>query len=165
MIPDHPHPWAMRLLAVAAAVGILGWLFLLGLLGWWTLQPVTLPTIAEPIAVLNPGNEVAIGDTLLMELEVSKPVDLLAVGNSRRLECLSTNLVTLTAGVTQLPAGTYTVRSDSIVLPAKITPGDQCEAVLGVTYQINPIRVERVEWRSEAFTVLPDATATLGGTP
>ena len=152
------NPWMARVFTVAAAVGIFGWVFLLGLWGWWSVQPVTLPTITEPIKVLNPGNRVAIGDTLLMELQVDKPVDLRAVGNTRRLECVSSNLVTLTAGIIELPGGEYRVVSDTIVLPAKVTPGDECVAVLGVTYQINPIRVEHVEFHSEPFTVLPAET-------
>jgi hypothetical protein len=50
-------------------------------------------------------------------------------------------------------------------MPAKITLGDVCVAVLGVTYQINPIRREHVEFHSEPFTVLPAVSDTLGGTP
>jgi hypothetical protein len=53
------------------------------------------------------------------------------------------------------------VVSDSIIIPAKVTPGDVCVAVFEITYRINPIREEVARWDSEPFRVLPAATATL----
>jgi hypothetical protein len=157
MIPDNPHPWVTRLFTAAALIGVTGWVILLGLFGWWMVQPVTMPSIAEPINVLNPGNRVAIGDPLVMRLVVNKPNPAEAVNSTRRLECpTSGNLVTLTAGsAVPLPVGAYTLVSDNVVMPAKVTPGDVCEAVWVVVYHINPIRDEVLEWRSEPFTVLP----------
>jgi len=161
MIPEHPHPWQVRLFAIAAFIGVVGWSVIFGLLIWWTVQPANLPTVTEPIEVLNPGNAVAINDTLLMRLDVVKPHELAQVGTVRLLECLSGNLVTLTSTDIRLPAGTYSVISDSIIIPAKITPGDTCSAVFEITYRINPIREEVVRFDSEPFTVLPGTTPHL----
>ena len=157
----RPHPWVTRAFTVAAAVGILGWMLLLGLWGWWTFQPVALPTMVQPIQVMNPGNAVAINDPLIMRLEVTKPQDVTPVGNSRYLECQSGNLVALVAPTVPLPVGVYTVVSDSLIIPAKVTPGDTCRAVFAVTYAINPIRNEVQRFTSEPFTVLPAETDTL----
>ena len=156
MSENQPHPLALRLFGAAAVIGIAGWVGLLALWGWWSLQPVALPTVTEPMPVLNPNREVAIGDPLLLQLDVVKQQELDAVGTSRYLACESSNLVTLTSMTAiNLPVGEYTVIADSIVLPAKITPGDVCRAVISVTYHVNPIRDDDVEFTSEPFTVLP----------
>ena len=156
MSADKPHPLALRLFGVAAVVGIVGWLLLLSLWGWWTLQPANLPSVTEPMPVLNEDREVAIGEPLLLQLQVVKTAELTAVSTGRWLACESSNLVTLTSlDPVNLPVGEYTVVADSIILPAKITPGDTCTAVIRVTYRINPMRVESVEFDSEPFTVLP----------
>lgn len=153
---SDPHPWQIRVFTAAALIGGGGWAILLGLWGWWTLQPTSLPVVTEPIEVLNPGNDVAIGEALVMRLVVNKPNPATAVSSSRRLECLSGNLVTLTSGsAVPLPVGSYTLVSDNVIMPAKVTPGDTCDAVWTIRYRINPIRDEVVEWRSEPFTVLP----------
>jgi len=144
-----------RALTAAACVGIGGWaLILLGWL-WWTLQPVALPAVAEPIPVLNEGNEIAIGDTITMELAVVKPAGVRTIQSLRFIQCDSGNLVTLTDAARDLPPGAYTVVADSVKLPAKVSPGDVCVFTYRNTYTVNPIRSETVEWSSERFTVLP----------
>ena len=154
---EHPHPWQVRLFAIAAVIGVGGWLLLLGLWAWWSFQPTNLPTITEPIPVLNPEHAVAIGTPIVLELAIAKPRDIAPHTSTRFLECTSGNLVTLTATPTQLPEGNYTVVSDNVVLPAKVTPGDTCVAVFLNTYEINPIREETTRFASEPFTVLPAA--------
>ena len=154
LMPPEPHPLALRLFGFAAVVGILGWMALLALWGWWTLQPINLPNVTEPLPVLNPGHAVPIGEPLRMKLDVAKTDDLSPVASTRLLECESGNLVTLTSAPVQLPIGTYTITSDSIVIPAKITPGDTCLAVIAVTFRINPIRTEVARFESEPFLVL-----------
>jgi hypothetical protein len=139
----------------AAVVGIGGWLLVLSVWVWWMLQPVSLPTVDEPIPVLNANNEVAIGETLLMSLEVSKPQELAPTNAQRFIECQSGNLVTLTAAEVNLPVGEYEIISDTIVLPAKVSAGDTCRAVYIIGYQINPVRYEETQFVSEWFAVLP----------
>lgn len=150
-----PHPWVVRAFGIAALVGVGGWMLLLGVWAWWMLQPADLPTVTEPIAVLNEGNKVAIGSPLVLELQVNKPVDRTPISSSRLLECESGNLVTLTSTPTPLPVGAYTVISDNLTIPAKVTPGDTCVATFLVTFRINPLRDETARWSSEPFTVLP----------
>ena len=148
------HPWTMRvLLPIAAAVGMVGWVGLMLLGAFWLVQPAGLPRVEEPIEVLNPGNRVAVGDTLVMRLEVAKSVPREPVDSARWLECESGNLVTLTATISELPVGVYTVISDSVVIPAKVAMGDTCKAVLSVDFRVNPIRVETLTVASEPFTI------------
>ena len=152
---EHPHPWVLRAFGIAALVGMGGWMLLLGVWAWWMLQPANLPTITEPIEVLNPGDAVAVGDPLVLRLEVDKPRPASPVNSARLLECESGNLVTLTSTPTPLPVGTYTVISDNLTIPAKVTPGDTCVATFNITFRINPIRDEVARWSSEPFVILP----------
>lgn len=161
MIREHPHPWVLRLFALAAFVGVAGWAALLGVFVWWTVQPAHLPEVTEPIEVMNPGNAVAINSPLVLRLEVTKRQERAPTGSVRFLECESGNLVTLTSSPVRLPVGSYTVVSDNIVIPAKVTPGDTCRAVFEITYTVNPIRDEVVRFDSESFTVLPATATTL----
>jgi hypothetical protein len=145
-----------RAFGITASIAIGGWtVLLLGWL-WWTFQPANLPTIATPIPILNENNEIAIGEAIIMQLEIDKPNPTRTISSTRLIKCNSGNLVTLTEQpVKDLPTGSFSVVSDSVVLPAKITPGDLCVFTYRNTYEINPIRTETVEWTSETFTVLP----------
>ena len=155
MSTSDPHPLAIKLFGVAAIIGVGGWLTLLAVYTWWMLQPANIPTVTEPMPILNENHEVAIGEPLLVELQVSKFQDLTPVGTTRYLACDSSNLVTLTKlEPIDLPIGEYTVISDDIVVPAKITPGDMCRAIITVSYRINPVRVEGADFESDKFTVL-----------
>jgi hypothetical protein len=152
-------PWAFRVLVpVAAAIGIVGWVALLLLAGWWMVQPAGLPSVAQPLAVLNPGHEVAVGERLVLRLDVAKTVPRDPVDSSRWLECESGNLLTLTSTISVLPVGTYTIISDSVVIPNKVSVGDVCTAWLAVDFQINPIRTEELRLASEPFTITEEGT-------
>ena len=144
-----------RVVNTAAVVGIGGWLVILGGWLWWTLQPVHLPDVRQPIPILNDGNEIAIGEPIVMRLNVDKPPGVRTVQSLRFIQCDSGNLVTLTDTVRDLPPGQYRVIADTVLLPAKVSPGDVCVFTYRNTYQVNPIRTEVVEWSSERFTVLP----------
>ena len=152
---ESPHPWVFRAFGAAALIGVGGWILLLGIWAFWMLQPAGLPTVTEPIQVLNEGNRVAIGQPLVLELVVDKPQPRTPIASSRVLECESGNLLTLTSTPTPLPVGSYTVISDNLIIPPKVTPGDHCAASFIVTFQINPLRDETVKWSSEPFMVLP----------
>ena len=143
-----------RALTAAAVIGIGGWFVIMAGWLWWTFQPVSLPSVDEPIPVLNDGNEVAIGEPIVLELKVDKPADARTVSSTRFIQCQSGNLVTLTSTARDLPVGAYTIISDSVILPAKVSPGDVCVFTFRITYQVNPIRIEVVDWESERFTVL-----------
>ena len=149
------HKTRGKIVTVAALIGIGGWLAILGGWLWWTLQPVHLPDVRQPIPILNDGNKIAIGEPIVMLLAVDKPPGVRTVQSLRFIQCDSGNLVTLTAAARDLPAGNYTLIADTVLLPAKVSPGDVCVFTYRNTYQVNPIRSETVEWSSERFTVLP----------
>jgi hypothetical protein len=133
-------------------MGIYG--VLMALLVFWAIQPARLPVVVEPLPVLNPDREIAVGETIVLELDVTKTVELEPHTASRFLTCESGNLVTLTANRTTLPVGTYTLISDSVQLPRKITVGDVCVMNFRVAYHINPMRDEVLDLESEPFTVV-----------
>lgn len=146
--------WITFLFAWAAIVGLSGWTVLITLWGWWTFQPVVLPSVAEPIPILNFRNEVSVGQNLLLRLEVNKVVNLNAISSARYIACDSGNLITLTAAPIRLPIGSYSVITQDIVIPAKATVGDRCVYSLDIVYQINPIRQESVHFESEPFIII-----------
>lgn len=147
--------WMHHLFTTAAIIGIVGWMFLIVIWAWWTLQPVTLPTVTEPMPVLNENKELHAGDILLVKLNVSKPEEQTPVDSSRYIACRSGNLITLTAAPTKLPIGQYEIISDDIKIPSRITIGDVCTFEITIIYEINPIRTESVTFISEPFTIIP----------
>jgi hypothetical protein len=138
----------------AAYIGIGGWVLLLVGFLWWTLAPATVTFVRQPVEILNDGNEVRIGEPIVLRLVVNKPEGVRVVKSDRFLECQSGNLVTLTATARDLPAGSYDVINDKTILPAKVAPGDVCLFVFRNTYQVNPIRTETV-----ACASVPSVTA------
>lgn len=138
----------------AAFVGITGWVLVLVLIAYWHLVPVTLPTVSHPLPLLNPSSEVAVGEQLAVRFDVVKTVETEVESSDRYITCDSGNLVTLTSNPTNLPVGTYTIISDSVILPNKVTVGDICTMNFRVVYRINPMRVESLLLSSEPFTVV-----------
>ena len=139
--------WAV----IGAGVVVGGWLLLNV---WWLNQPVSLPSIDEPIPILNDNREIAIGEPIRMLLRVDKPQDIEAERTSRSIICESGNLVTLTESTQDVPAGSFTAVADNVNLPNKVDVGDTCQFRYNVDYRINPIRTDEVEWLSEPFTVV-----------
>ena len=146
---------AGRWLTAAALVGIGGWMLILATYLYWLLAPVTLPDVATPIPILNEGNEIAIGEPIVLELVVDKPGGIRTATSDRFLQCASGNLVTLTSVARDVPTGQFTIIADSVKLPAKVSPGDVCVFTYRNTYELNPVRSETLEWSSEQFTVMP----------
>lgn len=149
-----PSKWLYTVFALSAILGISGWLFLIGIFIFWTLEDVKFPTIKEPIPVLNENNEVAIGDELLMTFDITKLVDIAPIGSARYLECQSGNLVTLTSSPINLPVGTYTVTARSVTIPNKLSVGDVCTFVIQATYEVNPLKKHTDRFQSEPFTII-----------
>lgn len=162
--PDPPSH--RRLFIAASTVGIVGWMFILALLGYWYLSPVTLPSVTEPLPILNKDRTIAVGEPIVVRLDVVKTVPLDVERATRFIACESGNLITLTpsstSGVGTLPVGTYTVISDNVILPNKVSEGDVCTMNFMVTYHINPVRDEMLALQSEPFTIapLPDVDST-----
>jgi hypothetical protein len=148
--PDH----VQKFFLVAAFVGIGGWMLILALVAFWHLMPVTLPNVTQPLPILNVNNAVAIGEKVVVQLDVVKTVETEVESSTRYIACDSGNLVTLTSNPTNLPVGTYTIVSDSVVLPPKVFPGEVCTMNFRIVYRINPMRVETLTLSSEPFTVM-----------
>lgn len=125
------------------------------LMFYWLLAPITIATIEEPIPILNENNEIAIGDTILMQLEIEKFSDA-KVDASVYITCDDGNLVTMASpnSGTTLPKGQYSFTSDSYVLPPKVAVGAVCTFHYLNIYEPNPVRTIQSEWVSEPFTVI-----------
>jgi hypothetical protein len=113
----------------------------------WLLYPYQVVQIKEPIRILNPNKEVAIGEPIIQELRINKPNDIPPANPTRVLLCEDGNLVTLAPlpGALNLPSGSYTLVNDRYTLPPKVSPGDRCIFVWTQTYEVNPIREIPVE--------------------
>lgn len=146
--------WMHHLFTTAAIIGIFGWGFLIVIWMWWTLQPTVLPRVTEPMPVLNENNEVGVGDTLLVQLSITKLKEQTPIDSSRYISCASGNLITLTAAPTKLPVGSYEVISDDVIIPERLSVGDTCTFEITIVYEINPIRTESVTFKSELFTIV-----------
>jgi hypothetical protein len=148
--PDSVH----KFFIVAAFIGISGWMLVLFLIAFWHLMPVTLPDVKQPLPILNANHQIAVGEKVVVQLDVVKKVETTVESSTRYISCDSGNLVTLTSNPTNLPVGTYTIISDSVTLPNKVTVGDVCTMNFRIVYRINPMRVETLVLSSEPFTVV-----------
>jgi hypothetical protein len=121
----------------------------------WLLLPYDVVQIKEPIKILNPNKQIAIGEPIIQELKIYKPNDQAPANASRLLVCENGRLINLAVvpNVLNLPIGEYTLTNDRYLLPSSVLPGDKCVFVWRQTYEVNPIREIPVEWRTETFTV------------
>ena len=147
----HPHQTRGRAVAWAAGLSILGWVAIFAIYLAWTLWPVNLPTVDQPIPILNQNRTVAVGEPIIMELQVNKPDPVNVRAADRLIICDSGNLITLTPDAVDLPTGDFVVESSSVILPDKIIDGDRCTFLYRITYYINPVRSETAEYESETF--------------
>ncbi len=137
-----------------------GYLITLGLIfgTQWTyyeyFDRYVLPTVAQPIEILNEDNEIAIGDVILMKLIIDKPEDILAIESSNDITCEGGNLVTMAGGGT-VSVGQFELISDNYLLPNKVGIGDVCQFNFRNRYQPNrQMQSELITWSSEKFTVV-----------
>lgn len=121
---------------------------------FWAIYPYQTADVEQPIKIMNPNKEIAIGDKIIMQLKIDKPSDI-KPGGRRFITCNDGNLVTLATLVTRLPSGTYTYINDAYTLLPKIAAGSRCTFHFVNEYRVNPIRVIEKEWVSEQFLVLP----------
>lgn len=148
-------PDAQRKLLQTSSFGVLFVaLASVGIAIFWLSWPYAVPSVSEPIEILNEDNEIAIGEPIRMRIEVDKPVDLNPVDTSVFITCTGGNLVTMDGNTRNLPVGEYVVNNESYILPNKILPGSECQFNFRNNYQVNPIKVIQQEWASETFTVL-----------
>jgi len=143
-----------RVFIVAAATGIIGWFGLMLLLSFWYIMPAQLPTVTQPLPILNANHQIAIGEELLVMLKIQKDIPKDAIDSDRYITCDSGNLVTLTSNPTTVPVGTYTIVSNDIILPNKVLVGDTCIMNYSILYYINPLRNEILNLKSDEFTIV-----------
>jgi len=118
------------------------------------LDGYTLPTVVEPIEILNADNVVRINEPIVMELHISKP-ELITTKEARvDITCEGGNLITLASSGGTLPEGEYKITSDRYVMPPKANPGDVCQFNFRQIYIPNPyVETEQVTFSSEQFTI------------
>lgn len=140
---------------------ILGYLLTIGIIFavQWTYYNYfdfyNIPSITEPITILNENNEIAIGDTIKMELHIKKPQEVASIGTVN-ITCNDGNLITMSPSPNRgtLPAGNHVVLSTSHKLPPKAAIGAKCQFNFINVYQVNPYKTEIRSWHSETFKVV-----------
>ena len=143
-----------RALTITAATALAGWLGVFAVYLCWLFWPVQLPTVDQPIPILNSDNTITVGEPIVMQLRVNKPQPVNVRSADRLIRCESGNLVTLTSTAIDLPTGEFVVESSSVILPNKIVDGDTCTFLYRIGYYVNPVRSEIVEYESEPFVTL-----------
>ena len=125
--------------------------FLLGLLLWWSIQPLT-PILKIPnneLAVVNPNNEVKAGENLLLHYYVCKRGDG-AANVTRYLK--DSQIITLSDLNSKFPEGcnTYTV---PVMIPTN-TPTDNYTFYAQITYKVSPIKTVTYEVHTKEFKII-----------
>lgn len=142
-----------RAFLVIAWVGIISAIALLMMMSYWLLKPYDIVDVKQPFKVLNENKTVAIGDDLLLELEVNVKEEYRPV-SAPVFVCQSGNLVTLQSRLPEdLPLGKYILVADPIQIPPKIIAGDTCKYVAVLNWRVNPVRVVSETYESEWFSV------------
>jgi len=122
---------------------------------FWKLYPYQVSDVKVPIEILNENNEIAVGETIQLELQLTKPNNLRPNG-SVFITCKGGNLITLNGSPQDLPVGQYTVKNDRYILPNKVSVGGKCTFVFKNSYPVNPVREITKTWTSEEFTVVKE---------
>jgi hypothetical protein len=150
------HPKMSRALTIVAVTSFAGWLSVFVVYLAWSFWPVNLPTVEQPIPILNQNRTVAVGEPIVMQLRVNKPQPVNVRSANRVIRCDSGNLITLTPTAVDLPTGEFVVESSSVILPGNIIHGDRCTFLYRIGYYINPVRTETAEYESEPFITVTD---------
>jgi hypothetical protein len=132
-------------------IGAWGTLIALGI--WWTFMPVVLPTVTQPMPILNEGKVVTVGEPILIELTITKPEEITPQNTTRFIKCQSGALIPVSAETLDIPVGQFTVVSDSTIMLPGATRNDVCVVEFTVRYKINPMRSDTVVYTSEQFLV------------
>lgn len=125
---------------------------------FWLIYPYKIASIEEPIEVLNPNNEVAVGENLRLEVRVTK-YDEIYPDRSEYITCNDGSLTFIDPGTAKIvPPGKYVIVNDDNVISPGIHIGSRCRFHFQYTYKVNPIRNVIKEWDSEEFLVLRGET-------
>lgn len=119
----------------------------------WLTYPYQVADVVTPIPILNENNEIAIGEPIIMKIEVDKPYNYDSE-TRKYIECDDGNLITLAPSINPLPQGQYTITSDSNSLPPKALVGSTCTFTFEVHYTVNPLREIHKTWTTEEFKVI-----------
>jgi len=114
-----------------------------------------LPSVVEPITILNENNEIAYGEAIEMKLVIKKPQELASIG-SVDITCDDGNLITMTPSSRSgtVPTGNHTLITKSYKLPPKAAIGSKCQFNFINIYEVNPYKTEIRTWSSETFKVV-----------
>lgn len=121
---------------------------------WWSVQPVAITEVRQPIPILNDSKIVMVGEPILHELNIRKAQPLDTSDAVRYVACDSGNLITLTSRPVDLPVGEFVIRVDDLLLPDKVVDRDTCTLEYRVTFRVNPIRNVVGVYSSDRFMVL-----------
>ena len=143
-----------KALVITACTALLGWLVVFTVYIGWLFWPVTLPTVDQPIPILNDNRTVTVGEPIVMQLKINKPQPVNVRSADRIIRCDSGNLIPLTSTAVDLPVGDFVVESSSVILPSSIIDGDRCTFLYRIGYYVNPVRTEVAEYESEPFITL-----------
>jgi len=146
---EKVHKWFIRF----AWAGIISAIAILLLVAYWLFIPYTIVHVKQPFEVLNQNNEVAVGDDLLLKVELEVVADY-RPAFAPIIVCKSGNLVTLTNNLPDdIPMGKYTFEALPVEIAPKFTIGDTCQYVAVLQWQVNPLRMIEETYHSEFFTI------------
>jgi hypothetical protein len=137
-----------------AWVAILGNLFLIGLVAFWQLYPYRLPYVQQPIEILNENNEIKVGETIKMKINLVKERNVEVIVRPN-VTCSDGVITPLISKSDTLPVGAHIRLSNDYQMPPAPV-GAECKFNFEVVYQVNPIRAEPITWSSEEFKVVKE---------
>lgn len=112
--------------------------------------PATIPEVLNSPYPVSPL-EVKRGEEISYTIHYIKTVNMPVVGN-RNIICADGNLVTLAPITTNAPLG-ENMAQGTITIPEKTSLGE-CYIDFNVSYDVNPLRTEHRNYRTETFTVI-----------
>ena len=120
------------------------------LLGYFLFWPIHLTEILNDPYPVWP-EQVTAGSAIHYEAHFEKFIDY-KVKTTKTIICDNGNYRSLQSHVTQAPIGEHTIPGTTLI-PADMPPG-RCYVQFNSQAQINPIRVEDIDSRTEWFTVV-----------
>lgn len=148
------RPICKTILHYFAWVAILGNIFLIILTAFWLYYPYQLPYVEQPIEILNENNEIAVGETIKMKINIVKEREAEVIVRPN-ITCNDGVITPLVSKDITLPLGAHIRFSNDYQMPPAPV-GSKCMFNFEVTYEVNPIRTENITWSSEEFKVVKE---------
>jgi len=125
-------------------------LVLFGLLTYWLYYPFVVITIENDRSVPVNTQEYRVGDRIEYQLRYCKKLPLVGTIHRAIVNGTRTAFTTIQAS---LPLGCHTANIAELTIPTYFDP-DVYHIETTVEYTLNPLRTERVTWRSVDFRVI-----------